>query len=869
MTSRQGHIIAILGSAFVGSLFLIVSLNSLRWIGTTFPGFFVMANRVIPSIALPSWQEGYPTRFFQSQVLAVNGRPVSSSAEVYDVVRGEPAGTPIEYTLRAPTGQLSSVVVASRSFSARDYALIFGAFLLNGLVFAITGLVVLYLRPGRPASLGLLSGCLATGIFAITAADLYGPHWFFRLHILSESFMSAGFIHLVLVFPTDRIRRHRWPVLLSIYLPYAILALVYEFTLQTPSAYTVVHLSATASYGVGLCVVLGYVVRDLLGTSSAVVRRRLAVVALGTVGGVVVPGILIAVSSVLGGSVPINAGALSGFIFPLSLAYAIVKQDIFELDLALRRGVTLLVALVGIAAAYVAVLWVVGTLVPTGTSAGTLALVDLGLLLLIAPLQAHVRTTVDKVFFRKKYDAELALSEFSFRLASARTVSDVVGCTLQIMRDTLRPVDCAVYLHKGQGCYSVTANTGSCRTNPDFSPDLVKRLALGEILSRYEWDDGSGQPVPPIWNTLGADLIVPSRSAGVPVAIFVLGAKASGHTYAVHDVTFLQTVANQVALGLTNAFAIGQLEELNASLERQVQDRTAALATSNAELNLSLEKLRTAYQLLERNQASLVRADRLATLGRLTAGIAHEINTPLGALLNSVKILSDLGQEYADSIDDPSVLPKDHHEIAAEILGTAGSAAEWARKAAIFIKKVKMHGRDARSDVREPFTVRGLVEETTALLAYRLRTSLCQVDYSEEPKGVGITGDPSLLGQVLVNLIGNALDAYEERDGGGRIDIRAHRTCGKVVITVQDWAGGINAELLPRIFEELFTTKEPGRGTGLGLWIARNLIEESFGGTLTVDSTEGIGSSFAVTLPLSYTPTVHAESAVHQLSVAN
>lgn len=867
MTSRQGRIIAILGSAFVGILFLIVSLNSLRWIGTTFPGFFVMANRVVPSIALPSWQEGYPIRFFQSQVLAVNGRPVSSSAEVYDAVRGEPAGTPIEYTLRDPTGQLSSVVVASRSFSARDYALIFGAFLLNGLVFAITGLVVLYLRPGRPASLGLLSGCLATGIFAITAADLYGPHWFFRLHILGESFMSAGFIHLVLVFPTDRIRRHRWLVLLSIYLPYAILALVYECTLQTPSAYTVVHLSATASYGVGLCVVLACVVRDLLGTSSAAVRRRLAVVALGTVGGVVVPGILIAVSSVLGGSVPINAGALSAFIFPLSLAYAIVKQDIFELDLAFRRGVTLLVALVGIAAAYVAVLWVV--VVPTGASAGTLALVDLGLLLLVAPLQAHVRTTVDKVFFRKKYDAEVALSELSFRLASARTVSDVVGCTLEIMRDTLRPVDCAVYLHKGQGCYSVTANTGWSRTNPDFSLDLVNRLARGEILSRYEWDDGSGQPVPPIWDTLGADLIVPSRSAGVPVAIFVLGAKASGHTYAVHDVTFLQTVANQVALGLTNAFAIGQLEQLNASLERQVQDRTAALATSNAELNLSLAKLRTAYQLLERNQASLVRADRLATLGRLTAGIAHEINTPLGALLNSVKILSDLGQEYADSIDDPSVLSEDHHEIAAEILATAGSAAEWARKAAIFIKKVKMHGRDARSDVRESFTVRGLVEETSALLAYRLRTSLCQVDYSEEPKGVGITGDPSLLGQVLVNLIGNALDAYEEREGGGHIDIRAHRTRGKVVITVQDWAGGIKAEVLPRIFEELFTTKEPGCGTGLGLWIARNLIEESFGGTLTVDSTAGIGSSFAVTLPLSYTPTVPAESAVHQLSVAN
>src|SRR5260370_38317031 len=104
---------------------------------------------------------------------------------------------------------------------------------------------------------------------------------------------------------------------------------------------------------------------------------------------------------------------------------------------------------------------------------------------------------------------------------------------------------------------------------------------------------------------------------------------------------------------MTNAGALGWLESLSVGPEQQVQERTASLAKANVDLGRSLTELRTAYQQLERNQASLMRAERLATLGRLTAGIAHEVNTPLGAGINSLKILTDLGREYADSTDDP------------------------------------------------------------------------------------------------------------------------------------------------------------------------------------------------------------------------
>src|SRR5205814_9279255 len=102
----------------------------------------------------------------------------------------------------------------------------------------------------------------------------------------------------------------------------------------------------------------------------------------------------------------------------------------------------------------------------------------------------------------------------------------------------------------------------------------------------------------------------------------------------------------------------------------------------------------------------------------------------------------------------------------------------------------------------------------------------------------------------VVNLVGNAIDAYADpgiRDG--RIETRGRRVGRAIVVTARAWAGGIPADLLPRIFEEMVTTKEPGRGTGIGLSIARGLVEQAFGGTLVVDVEHGIGSRFTLTLP--------------------
>ena len=844
----------VVGAALAaGVLLLVVIVNTAQWVGTTFPGFFVMSNRVVPSIALPDWSDGDASRFFQHQVVAVDGVPVPTAAAVYEQVRQRAPGTPVEYSFRSPEGHSLVAMVHARRFSTADYVLIFGAYLLNGVAFLGTGLLVAYLKPRNAASLGLLAAGLTTGLFVTTAADLYGPYWFVRLHLLGESFLAPAFFHLALVFPTERLPRYRRRVLLGLYGAFALLAAAYEAVLGSPSAYTAVHLLATATHGLGALTIIAVVVYGLVTSPSALVRRRVSVVALGTLAAFLTPAVLMAASAFYGGKVPLNAGAFTAFLFPVSLAYAIVKQDLFEIDVMLRRATTYAAVVVVIGSLYLALLsadaYFLPIPSPVAQSPLALAILNLALLFLIAPVRARVQDGVDRLFFRKAYDAEQALSELSHALVSVHTLGEVVARTHAVMATTMCPASAATFLWEARGQLLRAGEGDGGAVELTLPPALAERIERGEILARYEWDDGSGRAIPPVWHTLGAELLVPIRRGRAPMGALALGRKGSGRPYTMHDAAFLRGAASQIALAMTNAGAFARLESLNASLEQQVQERTASLAKANTDLGCSLTELRTAYQQLERNQASLMRAERLATLGRLTAGIAHEVNSPLGAVINSLKILTDLGREYADSIDDPEVTAADHHEIARELVQTAKAAVGWARKAAGFVGKVRIQGREPRSADAGTFEVATVVADVEALLQHRLRTSTCRLDFGEESR-VTLHGDPARLGQVLINLVTNALDAYEDAGiSDGRIEIHARHAGASAVLTVRDWAGGIPAAALPKIFDELFTTKDPTRGTGLGLSIARHLIEQSFDGTLTVETEAGVGSCFAITLP--------------------
>lgn len=854
MTRGAVRRLVVIADAALVALFAIVAWNSTVWLGRTFPGFMVMENRVVPSIALPDWTDGPPSRFFQHEVVQIDGRPVTATREVYDRVAAAPPGTTFTYAFQ-PGGDAPAfaATVASRTFGLRDFVFLFGAFGVLGLAFGVTGSWVAFVAPQTPASLGLLSSGLIAAVFAFTAVDLYGPGWFMRLHVAAEACLAAAFLHLAAVFPTDRFGARRRPVLIAIYGAFAGLALVYEVVLDWPAAYSALHLLASSAHGVAALLLIGAVIYDYVTSDSPLVQRRIGVVALATAAGFLGPAVTMGASGLLGGKVAVNLGVLTAGLFPIGVGYAIVQQDLFEIDVLLRRATSYVIVIALVAGGYLLLLTGAMALVPGGGSSAVATplspVLNLAFIFLLGPLQRRVQAAVDRLFFRDGYDSEAALAELSHGLASAHTIDDVLSRTEHTLAATVSPLRWWLFTADDGVFRRIAGSDGPAVL--ELPAALASRAADGRILTRYEWDDGA-RAAPDVWRRLDAEVLIPIRSAGPPLAFLALGAKASGHPYGINDDTFLRASANQLALAITSAGAFAELAGLNSRLEEQVRERTRALQSANYELNGSLDELRGAYDRLERNQASLMRADRLATLGRLAAGMAHEVNTPLGAVHNSLRVTTDLAREYVESIEDPSVTPDDHRAIARELLDAAEAAAGWARKASSFIAKVKLHSREAPSNRRVNFNVGDVVAETEALLAHRLRSAVCRIDYAHDGDPT-LQGDPARLGQVLMNLVGNAIDAYEDRGiADGAVTVRATRTADAVVCTVADRAGGIPEDVLPRIFDELFTTKEPGRGTGLGLWIARQLIEETFGGALTVTSEAGVGTCFTLALPLAH-----------------
>jgi len=204
--------------------------------------------------------------------------------------------------------------------------------------------------------------------------------------------------------------------------------------------------------------------------------------------------------------------------------------------------------------------------------------------------------------------------------------------------------------------------------------------------------------------------------------------------------------------------------------------------------------------------------------------------------------------EYGDSIDDATVTPADHREIASELDALTGRAERWTERAARFILAVKAHTRGYAAAPTSVFDVAEVVRETEVLLQPDLQTAGCGLRVSVTPGIPGLHGDPTKLGQILTNLISNSIDAYEDASRTGAVELDVGVEDGTITIAVRDRGCGIAPEHRDRVFEEMFTTKPPGRGTGLGLAIVRDLVTNHFGGTIELESVPGEGTTFTLRL---------------------
>jgi signal transduction histidine kinase len=212
--------------------------------------------------------------------------------------------------------------------------------------------------------------------------------------------------------------------------------------------------------------------------------------------------------------------------------------------------------------------------------------------------------------------------------------------------------------------------------------------------------------------------------------------------------------------------------------------------------------------------------------------------------------MKNLVREYRASIGDASVNEQDHREIAGELEQLVDSTQQWTEKAAAHIRSLKLHTRDLQRGEERLFSVLQTIEDTRMLLSHRFRFSQCNLTVSCTVEDPMLHGDPGKLGQVLTNLVCNAIDAYKDAGrGGGDIEVTVSEEGTELLIQIKDRGCGIPPENLERVFEELFSTKPLGEGTGLGLPIARHIMINFFGGKIWVESVPGQGSVFILRFP--------------------
>ncbi len=280
---------------------------------------------------------------------------------------------------------------------------------------------------------------------------------------------------------------------------------------------------------------------------------------------------------------------------------------------------------------------------------------------------------------------------------------------------------------------------------------------------------------------------------------------------------------------------------------------------NNRQKNKAKIKIEKAYDELKATQQQLVQSEKMASLGELTAGIAHEIQNPLNFVNNFAEVNSELIGEMKEELSKGNI--EEAKTISNDIDENEKKIIFHGKRADAIVKGMLQHSRSS-SGVKEPTDINALADEYLRLAYHGLRAkdksfnATMKTDFDQTIGNINIV--PQDMGRVILNLITNAFYAVTEKKNQGlagdgyepSVTVSTKKIANNVVIAVEDNGNGIPQNVLDKIFQPFFTTKPTGQGTGLGLSMSYDIVTKGHGGKLTVTTTEGIGTEFTINLPV-------------------
>jgi two-component system, NtrC family, sensor kinase len=559
--------------------------------------------------------------------------------------------------------------------------------------------------------------------------------------------------------------------------------------------------------------------------------------------------------------------------FPIAMAYAMVRHGVFNFRIVLRQSLVYGLLSVSALLAYLGLVLLVLTVADDAPRATTTSLVLVAIVIVLLSLvQLRVQTAINRFVFRSRYLFSDAIAQASAKLASAKSRAAMTEAVASALIGKLRLSRAALAIDRGDGTMECIP-LGAVEPRQHYAsvddevvplpahlvPSLIapvrRALDTQHIVTAYDSAAASAQVVQPerlsasgtvsarcdegtFWSRFGLEAVVPlavgtESNGSRVVGCLLLGPRLDGKPLDSADEHLIFTLANQLSVAVENTAAFEEIRSLKDGLEQQVADRTRDLSRALSEL--------------KRAQGQLIESEKQAMLGRLVAGMAHEINTPLGTLRSSVDTLGRVMGGYRRYVEtqsghgDGEAKRLERTSVAAEgLLAVMNDSADRLIRLMGSLKRFVSLDQSSHQQL----DVRDSIDSALAVLGPSLTPGITILQNYVD-SDLRIKGDPAKLNQLFWNLLQNSLTALQ---GKGEIRIDARRDANQIKVDLSDNGVGIPEERLLDVFDFGFTQKNGRVGLRLGLPTSKLTVDE-LGGEISIRSVPGEGTSVHLRLP--------------------
>ena len=534
------------------------------------------------------------------------------------------------------------------------------------------------------------------------------------------------------------------------------------------------------------------------------------------------------------------------FIPLLFLAFAVLKHDLLDIGIIVQRSLVYSLLTGLLTGSYALMIIAFDQLfkgIDREASICFLVLFFLAIVFVFDPLKKRVQVIIDRVLFRGRYDYQKTLRALSEALASMLNLDEIIEKALGAITGVMSLDSGFVMLMDESGRQlNVHSQTGRAfRPKPitiKKSSPLIRELSCRkremtrQNVGKWSSVGKDGVLLREDFGKLGGALIMPMIFKGEINGLFVLGNKKSGGLFTPEDLELLRTLANQCAISIENAKAYQIIEGLNNNLEKIVERRTRQLTKALKEK--------------EKTQDLLIRSESLAAVGALVAGVAHELNNPIASVSSLVQSAVETleGMPAGQSVE----AERDNRTGVALIDDLKFSLKELDRAAGIVASLLGISRQTHEKS--EPLVLNDVCRDALRILYNQHKDTGIQILEAYAEPIPEIRGNASNLAQVCLNIVGNAIQVVDSQLG--RIVVSTHYdpSSTTVVLKCEDNGPGIREGVMKDIFKPFFTTKEVGKGTGLGLYISHEIVRRHNGRIYAENKARG-GATFRVELPVS------------------